>query len=430
MKTVTGHMNRGVSIIGVGCTPLGDVTKHAEILHLTEGELIAAAVMDAIDDAGITTKDIDYVALGQLAPNYLSNMANGAAMLSGWMGVKGVPGLSHDECCSSGDIGLAAAAMAVASGVHDIVLCAGVGISQSSLPNNLPRLPQFLKPQNPHMSNPNDWVNETNFSNQGVLSLDPFDAAGVQYAKTYGLTKENMWETLNNAKIQVRENGAKNPMGLLFTETMDEEAHRMGFANAHDYFNSPFNPKLGTILKAMYINSFLDGAAAVILCPTEMAKKICKKPIEIAGFGHVNAWCQDYTTIPFEANAAAAKQAYHMAGITDPSTEIDWLSIHDCTMLNYLRFTEDIGYFKPGEAYKYINAGEIGPNGKKPINTSGGRQGLGHPLAASNLVEMYEAVKQMREEAGDRQMNNAPKTCAVQSYSGGHSFAMQILRTI
>ena len=432
MKKSSGHLGRSVSIIGVGHSPCGNVLESEVIKDLTEGELIAAATIEAVEDAGIDLKDIDSYLVGQLAPNFGSNMANGSAMLSGWMGMKGKPGISHDECCCSGNYGLQQAVMMVASGVHDVVLNAGVGISQSKAPMGKPRLPQFTKPDSSIVMEANMWISEANYALQGMGGLmNALDEAAVIYAKKYGYTREQMREALNQIHIMARENAIHHPKCFRVSETYEQEAARFGFTNVIDYLNdSVYNPRISSMLRIHDVNGWADGAGAVIVCPTEMAKDICKNPIEVAGFGAANVWPQDINSIPISANASAAKQAYAMAGITDPSKELDWLSIHDCTCNNWMMFSEDVGYFGPGEAWKAAMEGEMAINGKKPVNTTGGRQEFGHILAPSNLLEMYEAVKQMRGECGDRQMNNAPKVAGIQAYAGGHSFTMSVLRSL
>lgn len=432
LKTSSGRLGRSVSIVGVGCTPCGFVLEHEPIKYLTEGELLAAATIEATEDAGLAIKDIDAYLVGQLGPQFLSNTANSAAIFSKWMGMMGRPGLSHDECCSTGNYGLQQAAMMVASGVHDVVLNTAVNISSSYVPMGKPRLPQFAKSDGANMGDPSAWTNEPNFGHQGKGGLmDSLDDAIVLYARQYGYTREQVWEALNAIHVMARREAVDHPLCLLRTESYEDEAARAGFDNPFDYLNDPiFNPRVGTILRGKDINPMIDGAAAVIVCPTEMAKDLVDTPVEVAGFGAANLWMSDYDSIPIKADAASAQQAYSMAGITDPATQIDVLSLHDCTCGNWLTYSEDVGYFKPGEALQAAVAGEMAISGSKPVNITGGRQEFGHPLAPCNLLEMYEVVKQMRGEAHGRQMSRVPATAAIQGYAGGFSYAMTVLRAL
>jgi acetyl-CoA C-acetyltransferase len=67
-------------------------------------------------------------------------------------------------------------------------------------------------------------------------------------------------------------------------------------------------------------------------------------------------------------------------------------------------------------------------DGDKPVNTSGGRTSFGHAHAASGLSDVYEAVKQLRGEAGDHQINKQPHTVLLRGYGGGQNFTANILR--
>lgn len=428
----SGYLGRSVSIIGVGYTPCGDVLTDPEILNATEGDLIGAATIEALDDAELDASDIDAYNVGVLASGIASNMANQSAMLSGWMGMKGKPGLSHDELCCTGNIGIQHSAMMIASGAYDVVLCAATGISNSATPLGLPRIPEFNKPDTTVNNQASLFSVERNYSLQGTGGiLSPAEDAVCMFGRKYGYTKEDIWAALNRIHEITRDNAVANPKALKATESFIEEAKRFGFSSVNDYLNNQMiNPRLGTTLRLKDLNFFVDGASAIILCPTEMAKKICKHPVEIIGFGAANFWQQDINNAELTLSKKAAQAAYAMAGITDPSKELDYLSIHDCNCGNWLTFPESVGYVKEGEGFKAIMEDRYCANGDRPINTSGGRQGFGHPLASSNLVEIAECVKQMQGECGDRQMENTPKIAGIHGYANGFTFTMNVLKAL
>ncbi len=433
IKTRSGQLGRSVSIVGIGVTPCGDVMEHEPIKYLTEGELLAAATIDAVEDAGIEIKDIDAYLVGSLGPQYTSNEANIAAIWSKWLGMLGMPGLSHDECCSTSNYGMQTAAMMVASGVHDVVLNTAVNISQSYVPKGMPRLPQFAKRDGGNLGDPTEWTNEPNFVHPGKGGvMEALDDAITLYARKYGYSRERVLEAFNAIHVMGRHQALKNPLTLVRTESYEEEAKKAGFDNAYDYLNDPIlNPRIGTILRQRDINPMADGAAATIIMPTEMAKKICDHPIEIAGFGAANLWMSDWGGLPVEADQAAAQQAYSMAGIADPSREIDVLALHDCSIGNWLTSSEDVGYFAPGEALEAAIAGDMAIDGSKPVNIHGGRQEFGHPLGPCNMYDMYEVIKQMRGQADeDRKMRKIPTTAAFQGYAAGFSYTMTVLRSL
>ena len=85
---------------------------------------------------------------------------------------------------------------------------------------------------------------------------------------------------------------------------------------------------------------------------------------------------------------------------------------------------------RPGEAWKYVLNGETAIKGSKPINPNGGRTAFGHAHAASGLADVYDAVKQMRGDAGEHQIKKGvPKTVFLRGYGGGQNLCSIIIRT-
>ena len=87
------------------------------------------------------------------------------------------------------------------------------------------------------------------------------------------------------------------------------------------------------------------------------------------------------------------------------------------------------GYLPEGEGWKYICEGRTAYDGDKPINTNGGRTSFGHAHAASGMADLYEAVKQMRGEAGAGQVKFTPKTTMLRGYGGAQNICTYIIRT-
>jgi acetyl-CoA C-acetyltransferase len=78
--------------------------------------------------------------------------------------------------------------------------------------------------------------------------------------------------------------------------------------------------------------------------------------------------------------------------------------VHDCFTIAEVIASEDIGFFAPGEGFKAAEDGMTARSGAKPINTSGGLKAKGHPVGASGVAQAVEVFKQMRGEAGERQV--------------------------
>src|SRR5579862_2813120 len=102
---MTGQLQLGVSIIGVGCTPFGDLLETPELTGMTERELAAWAALDAMEDARISAKDIDAFYVGHCLDEQVSGSINTAAVIADWIGMRNKPGLHHEAACSSGGMG-------------------------------------------------------------------------------------------------------------------------------------------------------------------------------------------------------------------------------------------------------------------------------------------------------------------------------------
>ena len=91
-----------------------------------------------------------------------------------------------------------------------------------------------------------------------------------------------------------------------------------------------------------------------------------------------------------------------MAGVTP--RDIRLAEVHDCFTIAEIVATEDLGFFAPGDGFKMAEDGVTARAGAKPVNSSGGLKSKGHPVGASGVAQVVEIWKQMRGEAGPRQV--------------------------
>ena len=147
-----------------------------------------------------------------------------------------------------------------------------------------------------------------------------------------------------------------------------------------------------------------DGAACALLVAEELAEGFTDTPLHIIGLGQGSGRglhaCDDLTS--FEANRYAAKEAYAMSGLAPE--DIQFAEVHDCFSIAELIHIEDLGFFKPGQAYKAVEQGVTRLDGPMPINTSGGLKCKGHPVGATGVGQLSEVWAQLRGEAGERQV--------------------------
>lgn len=142
----------------------------------------------------------------------------------------------------------------------------------------------------------------------------------------------------------------------------------------------------------------------MLLVAEEIAKNFTDNPIYVIGIGQGSGRAlhtKDDLTY-FEATRYAAKEAYESSGLTPK--DIQFSEVHDCFSIAEVIHTEDLGFFKPGEGYKAVEEGLTRLDGPMPINTSGGLKCKGHPVGATGLAQLYEVWKQLRGEAGERQV--------------------------
>ncbi|MBW2974258.1 thiolase family protein [Candidatus Woesearchaeota archaeon] len=167
----------------------------------------------------------------------------------------------------------------------------------------------------------------------------------------------------------------------------------------------------------------VDGAAAVILSKD-------RTDIEIAG----SDICTDYTptwewedNTSWDATVITSGNAYKQAGI-EPS-DINIAEVHDAFSSVELIAYEDLGFSRPGQAYKKIEQGYFNIDGKLPVNTSGGLKAKGQPVSATGLAQVYELVKQLKGECGERQVENYLKYALAQNIGGaGGTVTTSILK--
>jgi acetyl-CoA C-acetyltransferase len=148
-----------------------------------------------------------------------------------------------------------------------------------------------------------------------------------------------------------------------------------------------------------------DGAAAVILAPLDRAREFTKKPVRVLGVAQASDFValdqkSDITTFP--AVCRAGQKAYEMAGVGPD--RIDLAELHDCFTIAEIVATEDLGFVAKGQGGPFAAAGETARTGRIPVNTSGGLKSKGHPVGATGVAQICDLVKQLRCEAGERQV--------------------------
>ncbi|MBQ1332434.1 MAG: thiolase family protein [Lachnospiraceae bacterium] len=395
---------------------------------LTEGELYGYAALKAMEDAGVNPQDVDFYFHGEANPYAQSNYLTPNVQIANWFGMKGKASIHHSEACCTGYYAVELAADLIASGKYDCVLTGCVEFGDAYALEDHPYKREKL-PMESFLAK-TKYLYERPYTRSLMAGQELiYDDAAEWYKRTRGLTDQEMDDTLNWMCINNRRNASVNPLAIE-RRTYEQLAQEKGFDNVMDYMRSPYNPKMGDYLRAGGIELKCDGAAAAILCATDLVDKYMgnksHKAIEMLGAG---AAACEATTPHFEVTATeeAVRQVYAMTGVKPE--EIDVFYANDFIITSHLVAAEAAGYLPWGEGWKYICEGRTAYDGDKPINTNGGRTSFGHAHAASGLADLYEAVHQMRGEAGEGQMKKIPKTAMLRGYGGAQNICAYIIRT-
>lgn len=426
MAVKLGKYQRGVSIIGVGCTPFLRTTdpKTPEYAGYTEGELFGWAAMEAMKDAGIEAKDIDYYYHTQ-SGTMQSNYGTPAVMVGDWMGMRGKGCAHHSECCCGGYIAVDIAANMVASGKYDIVLTGGVEMATSLfVPDKPAHIRQDLGPD-ALWQGVNVLIDRAYSRAMGLTTPQVYmDMYLDKYAREYGLSEQQIDDCMNMLAISSRKNASKTETALL-RKPFEEEAREAGFSDVMEYMRSDYNPKLSHYLRKSGFEATCEAAGAVIVCASEIAHQFRQQPIEVLGVGMSTEEARQ-VDIEERCTAEALRQVYEMTGVT--GADLDLIYANDFAIPSQLAVAELSGYVPKGEGWKYIMEGRTAYDGDKPINTNGGRT-CGHAWAASGLIDHCEAVRQMRGQCGERQVKKLPETVLLRGYGGVQNVTATILRT-
>jgi len=149
-----------------------------------------------------------------------------------------------------------------------------------------------------------------------------------------------------------------------------------------------------------------DGGGALVLVRSERARDFPKPPVYVLGAAAAT-WHRQIGSMPDLTVTAAAEsgpRAFAMAGLAPK--DVDVLELYDAFTINTLLFLEDLGFCAKGEARDFIADGAIAPGGRLPVNTNGGGLCCVHPGMYGVFI-MIEAVRQLRGEAGARQVSGA-----------------------
>lgn len=379
---------RDVAVIGVGMTKWGELWEKSLRTIFVETALLA------LDDAGVDRIDSMYV--GSMSSGIFVGQEHIASMLADYLGQAPVPSTRVETACASGGLALRLGFMEVASGMSDVVLVSGI--------EKMTDVNGYEATYALGTAADQEYEGYHGITFPGLYAL-----IARAHMEKYGTTREQL------ALVAVKNhlNGSKNPLAQYpFKITVDSVLNSVMVADP---------------LRILDCSPITDGAAAVILCPIETARKMNKPVVKIIGSGHATdsialSSRKDVTWL--ESTYQAGKRAYAMAD--KKPKDIDILEVHDCFTIAEICVLEALGIVEKGKGGEAAENEITYLEGKIPVNTSGGLKAKGHPVGATGVAQVIEIVKQLRGEAGKRQVKDSRIGMAQNMGGSGGSTVVHI----
>jgi acetyl-CoA acetyltransferase len=373
-------VSEDVWIIGASMTPFGKL-RDRDVL-----DLATAAAFGALDDAAVTMRDIQVMAVG----SQFEAITFGQQVQK-QVGQTGIPLYNVHNACATGATAMRSVLMEIKAGEADMGIA--VGAEQMTNPGTPPSFPRYdAETYTP--KGRNDAVMMT----EGVLGTGQmfgvFAEIGVDYARQHdGVGFEQF------AKVAEKNHAhaVLNPLA------QRRQRHSLEEIMAAEMLSYP-----NTLFMSCPIG---DGAAAVVLVSDRRLRTldpdVRRRAIKLsASVMTTDPYTPDTEALP-DVNTLtrnAANKAYETAGIGPD--DLDLVELHDCFATAELVHYDNLRLCEPGGAGAFIDSGAPWRDGSLPVNVSGGLLSKGHPIGATGVANVYEVVTQLRGEAGDRQLDD------------------------
>jgi acetyl-CoA C-acetyltransferase len=383
-------MKGRVGIIGIGHGVFGRRS------DATVQELAFEAFRSALQDAGIERGAVDASVIGSV-PEYHKQRSL-AGVVQEYLGLVPKPTWLTEVACASGSAAIRTAWMSIKAGVHDVVAVIGCQkMTELSTPEILALMGRVGEVQ---------W--ESIF---GTTFPAYYALFAKRHMHEFGTTREQLMEVA----VKNHHYGALNPYALFRKEiSMDK-------ALASEMVASP--------LQVYDCCANADGAACVILASEERARELSSTTVWLDGMGCATASMSVLrrpNLVGLPSAEAAAAEAYRMAGIT--AADVKVADVHDCFTIAEIMAYEDLGFCEKGEGGRFMADRQTYIGGKVAVNVDGGLKAKGHPIGATGVSMTCEIAKQLRGEAGERQVPNADVGLTHNVGGIGQYTFVQILR--
>jgi acetyl-CoA C-acetyltransferase len=358
---------RPVAIVGIGHSKFGRRT------DVNLGELAFESIREAVQDAGIEKRQVESVTVGSAGGWYEECLP--AVTVNEYAGFERVGTMRVEAACASGSAAVRSAYLSVASGEAEIALA--VGLEKMTEVDTLTSVEL--------MGRAGSYLWE--FENFGMTFPAYYALYAVAHMRRFGTTAED----LARVAVKAHHYASMNPLAQFQKEITMEKVL------ASQVVSWP--------LKLYDACPISDGSAAVVVASEDVARRLSDTPIWIKGIGVSSDSANlskrdDY--VGLAATVDASRKAYSLAR-TRPE-ELDVATCHDCFTIAEIMAYEDLGFCAKGEGAKLLREGQTEIGGRIPVNVDGGLKAKGHPVGATGVSMMVEVAKQLRGEAGKRQV--------------------------
>jgi len=384
---------RDVAVIGVG------LTKFGELWDKSFRQLTAEAGSKAILDAGIEGKEIDAMYIGSMSSGRFVGQEHVGALVADASGFshRHIPATRVEGACASGGLAVREGFLSIASGMNDIVVVGGI--------EKMNDVAGATATETLAMAADQEWEAFFGATFPGLYAM-----IAMRHMHDYGTTREQ----LAQVAVKNHANGALNPYAQYRREITVENV-----INA-----APVAYPLGLF----DCSPVTDGAASIVLCAADKAKKYTDKPVKIIASGQASDTLalhgrRDICTV--DSTVHAAKMAYAQANMKPEN--IDLAEVHDCFTIAEICAVEDLGFVKKGEGGSAVENKITTLDGRIPVNTSGGLKSKGHPVGATGVAQIVEITQQLKGEADKRQVKNAKIGLAHNVGGSGATCVIHIL---
>lgn len=342
------------AIVGLG------ITKQGKLPDYTTRQVVAWAVKEALNDAGLERKDIDGYIYGHQDPSVMDLRYLGLTPKFSWYMQTGGATASATVIAACG---------AMEAGLAETVLLVGAH---------------------------RPWSTKAQIGGHGYgiaqawglvspVASHAFHAS--RHMGVYGTTADQ----LGTVAVVQREHACKRPDAIEYGNPITLE----------DYYNSPM---ICTPLRRLDCTRDTDGGVAMIVTTAERARNLKSKPVFIRGLGvghNIRRW-HDKSLYNGLDCATAKESAFRMAGIT--TADVDVFECYDAFSINVIMQLEGYGFCNEGEGGPFVMGGDTRLDGRIPTNTGGGQLSGWYVMGYTALSE---GLFQMRGQAGETQVKDA-----------------------